>query len=134
MIELNPEIVCFIINKAREFHVKESVVIPEKSLSPTDNWALQVLASHKDDPSYQEASNAIMDLEPDQQITLVALLWLGRGDYAIEEWNEALQMAQEKWTPHTAEYLLSTPLVADFLEEGLSLHGYSCGEGDYHIK
>ena len=28
----------------------------------------------------------------------------------------------------TAEYLLGMPLVADFLEEGLSMLGYSCEE------
>jgi len=32
------------------------------------------------------------------------------------------------WTPHTAEYLLARPLVADHLEEGLSQMGYSCAE------
>ncbi len=134
MIELNPEIVCFIIDKARAFHVKEQVVIPESPLSPSDDWALQILSDHTDDPAYLEAKAAIDDLEPDQQMIVVALMWLGRGDFTYEEWQETLQDAQDRWTPRTADYLLTTPLVADYLAEGLSLHGYSCTEEDYHIR
>ena len=29
---------------------------------------------------------------------------------------------------HTADYLLGTPLLADFLEEGLAQFGLSCAE------
>ena len=54
MLELSLDKVCFIVLKAREFHAKEEVVIPEEPLSPTDDWALQILADQRDDPSYQE--------------------------------------------------------------------------------
>jgi hypothetical protein len=50
---------------------------------------------------------------------LVALMWLGRGDYALEEWEDALEFAEETYTDHTAEYLVGTPLLADYLAEGL---------------
>jgi hypothetical protein len=46
MLELNPETVCFLINKAKEFHAKEEVVIPDEPLSPSEDWARQVLADH----------------------------------------------------------------------------------------
>ena len=123
-MDLNPDTVRFIIDKAREFHVKEEVTIPEEPLSPSDDWARQILADHADDPSYQEAKSTIDDLEPDQQVTLVALMWLGRGDYAADEWDNAVENAQDSWNERTAEYLLGTPLVADFLSEGLDVLGY----------
>ncbi len=126
MLELNPEVVCDIIDKAREFHAQEAVVIPEEPLSPADDWALQVLADHEDDLTFQEVRTAVNDLETDQQITLVALMWLGRGDYTEDQWDEALTDAEAGWTPRTAEYLMSTPLVADYLSEGLALLGYDC--------
>jgi hypothetical protein len=46
-------------------------------------------------------------------MSLVALMWVGRGDYELEEWDEALKFAEETWTDHTAEYLVGT------LAEGL---------------
>lgn len=124
MIDINPDTVGFIIDKAREFHAKEQVTIPEPPTSPAGDWAQQVLADHLDDFSYQEVRATIRDLEPDQQICLVALMWLGRGDFTLEEWDEALAQAADAHNARTAEYLISTPLVADYLEEGLILHGY----------
>jgi hypothetical protein len=126
MLDLNPETVCFIIGKAHQFHAKEEVVLPDGPFGPGDSSALQVLADHRSDATFAELRNTINDLEPDQQVQLVALMWLGRGDYDLEEWEDALEQARESWSAHTAEYLIATPLVADYLEEGLSMHGYSC--------
>jgi hypothetical protein len=126
MLDINPEIVCLLIDKLREFHAKEEVTIPEVPGSPSDDWARQVLADHADDSCYQEIVDTVHDLEPIQQVNLVALLWLGRGDYDIEEWDEVVAEAKAQWTPRTAEYLAATPLVADYLEEALGMHGHSC--------
>lgn len=129
MLDMNPETVCFLISKAHEFHAKEDVVIPEKPNSPTDDWALQVLANHLDDPTYQEIHAAINDLEPDQQATVLALAWLGRGDYSLEEWDEAMQAAAAELSSSSlVPNLMSIPLVADYWQEGLDIHGYRCDE------
>lgn len=126
MLEMNPDIVCTIIERAREFHAKEEVVIPEEPGSPADDWALQVLADHADDMTFQDLKTQIDDLDPEQQVQLVALMWMGRGDYEADEWDTALAEAKDNWTPMTAEYLIATPLVADYLIEGLDMLGYSC--------
>ncbi len=128
MLSTNPETVCFLINKAHEFHAKEGVVIPEVPNSPADDWGRQVLADHIDDLSYQEMLYAINDLEPDQACELLALMWLGRGDYETDEWQQALNDAQESWDEQTVHNLIATPLLADFMTEGLDLLGYRCEE------
>lgn len=138
MLQLNPDIVCEIIFKARQFQAKDPISMPgdePTTLSntgtpsnPTDDDALETLADTPDDLTYQEVQLAIKDLEPDQQIELVALMWLGRGDFELEEWETCRAEAEDGWTPRTAEYLLGTPMVADYLREGLSQLGYSCEE------
>jgi hypothetical protein len=128
MLELNPDTVCFLIDKAHEFHAQEQVVIPEVPNSPTEDWALQALASHSGDPTFQEFKNTVDDLEPDQQHQLVALMWLGRGDYEVDEWDEAVTEARRLSNRRTAEYLIAHPLLADYLEEALAELGYSCEE------
>lgn len=125
LLSVNPETIGQITNMAREFHAKEQVSIPEQPLSATSDWAMQVLADHQDDPTYSELKSTIEDLEPDQQVQLVALMWLGRGTFSIEEWENALQEAGDSWTKNSADYLIGTPLVANYLEEGLSQLGYS---------
>ncbi len=128
MLNLNPETVCALITKAREFHVKEEVVIPDEPDSPAEDWARQVLADHRGDLTYLDAKSIVDDLELDQQITLIALLWLGRGDYELSEWEDALADAEAVHSEEVAEYLLAKPLLSNYLEEALSLHGYSCEE------
>ena len=123
-LELNPETVRYIINMAREFQVQEGATIPEDPMSPSDDWALQVLADQGGDPTQDELKIAIQDLEPDQQVQLVALMWLGRGSFSVDEWDTALKEAGDNWNRNTAEYLIGTPLVSDYLEEGLNQLGY----------
>lgn len=118
-LELNRDTVQFIINAAREFHAQDDVAFPEEPESATEDWAQQVSADYGADPYYQELKTTIEDLEPDQQISLVSLMWLGRGDYTLDEWNDALTYAEDNWTDHTADYLIGTALLADYLAEGL---------------
>jgi Protein of unknown function (DUF3775) len=56
---------------------------------------------------------------------LLALVWLGRGDYDAENWSEALQQARQTRTSTETAYLLGTPLLADYLEEAVSALGLS---------
>jgi hypothetical protein len=62
----------------------------------------------------------------------VTLAWLGRDDYSASDWPAVREEAARAHNQRTAEYLLGMPLVADFLEEGLSMRGYSCE--DYEIE
>jgi hypothetical protein len=126
MLNLNPDTVCFLISRARVFHSKEEVVLPDAPDNPADDWGRQVLADHASDPVFQEFKATIDDLEPDQQQALVALMWVGRNDFGPEEWVAALQEARQNWGENTAEYLIAHPLLADYLLEGLNLLGYSC--------
>ena len=118
-LELNRDTVAFLIDKAHEFHAREDVTFPEEPAGANEDWSRQVAYDYGSDPYYQELKNTIEDLEPDQQVSLVALMWVGRGDYSVDEWGEALAQAQESWNDHTADYLIGTSLLADYLAEGI---------------
>ena len=128
MLEVSTGIVCRIIDLAREFQAQEGVVIPATSGGSEidSDAAMQILAAHADDLTYQQLKAEIDDLEQRQQIELVALTWLGRGDYTAEEWEDVREQAGEQWTSHTAEYLLATPQIAEYLADGLEQLGFSC--------
>lgn len=126
MLNLNPETVCFVIDKAKEFQTKGNEALAEEQPRQNREWGEEFPTEQTADTSYLEAKSVIDDLEPDQQVCLVALMWLGRGDYGADEWENAYAEAAENWNTQTADYLMSTPLVADYLEEGLALLGYSC--------
>ncbi len=88
------------------------------------DWGARTLADHADELSFAEAKSTLDDLEPDRQAALVALMWIGRGDFDATEWEAALDEARANLTAHTAEYPMGTPLVADHLEDGLTQMGY----------
>src|SRR5690606_2775901 len=116
LLEVNPDTVRFIIDRLRQFQAKEGVTFPDDA---DDDWARQILADYADDPVVAEVRSTIDDLDPDQQVELVALTWVGRGVFGPDEWEAALAQARDSWNERTADYLLGTPLAADFLEEGL---------------
>lgn len=118
-LDLNRDTVQHIIDLAHEFHARDDVEFEDDSPVADEFWARQMSADFAEDTYYQELKNSINDLEPDQQISLVALTWLGRGDFSLSEWQEALGNAEASWNDHTADYLIGTSLLADYLAEGL---------------
>lgn len=126
MLNVNPDTVCFLISKASVFHSKEDVVLPDMPESPSEDWALQALADHAEDTVFQEFKTTLEDLEPDQQQEVVALMWVGREEFAAAEWDAAVEEARAEWTENTAEYLIAHPQLAYYLREGLDALGYSC--------
>ncbi len=127
-LTISPEKVCFIIIKAREFDAKDEVTEPDPGSNPSDDKDTAVLEDHEDDPVVEELTSLINSLSEDEQIDLVALTWLGRDDYTASDWPAVREEAASAHNERTAEYLLGIPLVGDFLEEGLSMLGYSCEE------
>jgi len=86
-----------------------------------------VLEDHEDDPVVEEITSLINSLSEDE-IDLVALAWVGRDDYTASDWPTVRAEAARAHNERTADYLLGMTLVGDFLEEGLSMLGYSCEE------
>ena len=127
-LTISPEKVCFIIIKAREFDAKDEVTEPDPGSNPSDDMGVEILEEHSDDPVVEEITSLINSLSEDEQIDLVALTWLGRDDYSAADWTTVREEAARAHNQRTAEYLLGTPLLGDFLEQGLSMLGYSCEE------
>ena len=120
------EKVCFVIAKARELDVK---VAPEELDDASDEDMMQrILEDYADDPTLEELRSFLLDQNDDELRDLLALAWLGRGDFGLEEWRSGRGQVRDGRTHHTADYLLGTPLLADLLEEGLAQFGPSCEE------
>jgi hypothetical protein len=81
------------------------------------------LAEESSDNLTEEELRELIDDLNDETAELVALVWVGRGDYDAAEWADALAAARERANKRTAKYLLGMPLLADWLEEGLEAIG-----------
>lgn len=124
MEALSVAVVSYIIIKAREFDAKVEPVDEAPGSDEADDGEGIILEDFADDPTYQELREAIEDLDDDASVELVAMMWIGRGTYDAEDWEEALETAREEATNSTADYLIGTPQLGDFLEEGLVALGY----------
>lgn len=128
----NPELsistdkICYIIALAREFDVKEAANEDEPGSNPSDDEQRSVLEDRPDDPAEAELRVFIDELDEDEQIDLVALAWLGRGDGELSDWASLRSQAALAHNDRTADYLMGIPVLSDLLEEGMNAFGLSC--------
>src|SRR5215472_14261697 len=95
--------VAAILAKARQFDVKDVVTDPDSGSNASDDAMLSVLEDHADDPVRAELRAIIRSLNEDEQIDLVALAWLGRGDGELDEWDDLREEADHAHNRRTAE-------------------------------
>jgi hypothetical protein len=101
------EKLAYIITKAREFDLEVPPVDEDSGSNPSDDAEWDVLEASADNPTYQELVDAINGLSDLERIELLALTWLGRGDYAKEEWREALEEARRRFGTSCAGWAMS---------------------------
>lgn len=119
--------VCFLIEKAREFDVKTGSSDPAADPLDDEDVDAAVLEDRASDPVETEMRSVIDDLNESGQVDLVAIMWLGRGD-GPDDFAEARELAEDAANDRTADYLLGTPMLSDYLEEGMAALGLDCSD------
>ena len=74
----------------------------------------------------RELIEFIRDLDVDEAAALVALAWIGRGDFEPDDWRTAVAEANQRADAPTWKYLLGLELLPNYLEDALSAFGRSC--------
>ena len=133
-LRISPEKVCFIVMRSRAYEAKEAATGMGEGSNPSDQ-GLEDEAPYIDtldedeagDATEEELRDAIRSLNEDEKLDLISLMRLGRdGAAGLDDWDEILaEVADEQDTP-AEHYLLGTPLLAEYLEEGLDKFGISC--------
>jgi hypothetical protein len=126
-LEISPAKVGYVIVKAREYAAK---VGAWDEGATSDHDADSILEAFSDDATQIELREFIQDLNEDEQISLVALAWIGRGSFGPEELDEAMATARAERTGRTQDYLIGMPLLPDYLEEALDRLGYSVEDAE----
>lgn len=116
----------FIVLKARAFDAEVPAVDPNDASNMADDRAVDIIESNHVNAA--ELRAAIQDLNEEAQANLVALVWLGRGDYEPADWAEARAAARSRGHTATARYLMGIPLLGDLIEEGAAALGISLTE------
>ena len=123
------EAVATIVDHARALQAKEETS-PEQATEDEDSEAA-LLQATPDDMTEGALRAFIADLNEDERASLVALAWVGRGDYGAGEWDEARGLAAERAEGRdTADYLLGMDNLGDLLAEGVATFGFSIEDVD----
>jgi len=122
-LSISPEKAFFIVAKARQTDSKATESDLASGLSDDD--VVFGLEDHSKETDRSELAIFIRGLNVDEQIDLVALMWLGRGDGDLDNWRDLRSEASRAHNNRTASYLIGTPMLADYLEEALSQFGKS---------
>ena len=133
MLQIAPEKVAHVIIKAREFDAKVASWDEPTSMQFEEDDAESILEDRSSDATRSEVAEYIAALNEDEQVHLVALTWVGRGTFSVDEFSEAVDTARSERTNPTEQYLLGIPLLSDYLEEGLDKLGYSVEEAERDI-
>src|SRR6202023_2205853 len=103
-LAISVEKVGFLIEKTREYDVKEGATDPDSGSNGADDNMIDVLADDGGDPVAREITGFINAMTEDEQIDLVALMRLGRGDGSIDEWDDPRRGAADGRDTATARY------------------------------
>ena len=125
MLQIATEKVQYIITLARDFDAK---VAPWESSEEREEDVEAILEESANDPYEAQLKTFIDELNVDEQVSLVALMWIGRGTYEAEDLEEALSTARSERVNETSAYLLGVPLLSDYLTDGLEKLGISIEE------
>lgn len=126
-LEISPTKVGFVIVKSREYAAK---VGAWDDGATSDHDADSILEAFSDDATRAELKEFIHDLNEDEQVSLVALAWIGRGSFAPEELDEAMSTARAERDNRTEDYLIGIPLLSNYLEDALDRLGYSVEDAE----
>ncbi|WP_147106828.1 DUF3775 domain-containing protein [Tateyamaria sp. syn59] len=89
-----------------------------------------VLMGHELERAEAELRGLIDRLDTDEQAELIAIMWIGRGAFEPDDWDEALLTAEAEATTPCADYLLGTPHFPDHLEAGMEALGLPLGDDE----
>lgn len=118
----------YLIVEARSFDALLAAL--NGATEASDDRDVAALEGWSDDPTAAELASSIAGLSDEEQTALVALAWIGRGDFDATEWEDAKRLARERRVGPTARYLMGIPLLGDYLEEGAAALGVNLTEDE----
>jgi hypothetical protein len=117
-MDISPTKLAELIDYLRIMDAKEATADLDRGNDTYEDGAHHALESNPDDGTDQQIRGVIDGLDIDEKADLVALLWVGSGDFEPAEWAVARRRAGESLPRSVSKLLMGIPDVGDLLEEG----------------
>ena len=130
-LRISTEKVCALIEAAREIAGKVPSTSGDRTTSGDDSRLETIIDEpgqdiYERDDRRRQMVELIAGLNVEEQTDLLALIWLGRGDYDIAEWQDALAEAEARIAARDPDYMIGDAALPQYLGDGLEACGRSC--------
>ena len=122
--------VCDLIEMAREVAGKVPPTTGDNTTTGDDNELVTIEEpegiGEDEDARRREIVEFIAGLNVEEQTDLLALILVGRGDYAAEEWDDAVAEAESRIAARDPDYMIGDAALPEYLGDGLEALGRAC--------
>jgi hypothetical protein len=124
-LRINPDKVCQIMEAARELAGRVAPTTGDRTTTGDDS-PLTFVEQSADDPTRQQIVEAIAGMNVEEQVDLLALVYLGRGDFELDEWEDALEEARTRIDAGDHDFMIGDEALPAYLGDALDAFGKSC--------
>ena len=125
-LRISTEKVCDFIEAAREVAGKVPSTAGDHTTTGDDSKLVTIEDYPGEDDRRRQMVEFIAGLNVDEQIDLLALIMLGRGDYDIAEWDVAVAEAQGRIAARDPDFMIGDAALPQYLGDGLEAFDKSC--------
>jgi hypothetical protein len=129
-LRISSEKVCDFIEAARELAGKVPPTTGDHTTTGDDSELVTIEEpegiGEDEDARRRETVEFVAGLNVEEQTDLLALIWLGRGDYDIGEWDDAVAEAEARIAARDPDYMIGDAALPEYLGDGLEAFGMSC--------
>jgi hypothetical protein len=129
-LRISTDKVCEIIETARELAGKVPSTAGDHTTTGDDSKLVTIEEpegnGEDEDARRRVIIEFIAGLNVEEQTDLLALIWLGRGDYALAEWDEAVAEAEARIAARDPDYMIGDAALPEYLGDGLEAFGKTC--------
>lgn len=127
-MNLSSDQIADFVDHARALDVQEGISDPDEGSNAVDDGMVDVLEADDDNLGEADLRSFVESLNEEAKAELVALAWVGRGDFDAEEWKDAVAEARGRSSEgSTSEYLIGIPDIGDLVAEGYAVIGGDSG-------
>jgi hypothetical protein len=125
-LRINPDKVCAFLQAARETAAKIPATTGDHT-STGDDSPLTFMEDYGDgDTARQQMVEFVAGLNIEEQVDLLAMIYLGRGDFDLAEWDGALREARDRIDAGDADFMIGDRALPEYLGEALDAFGKTC--------
>jgi hypothetical protein len=135
-LRISTEKVCGFIEVAREVAGKVPSTAGDRTTTGDDSELETIVDDpgvdgpgqdvYEGDGRRRQMVEFVAGLNVDEQTDLLALIWLGRGDYDIADWDDALAEAEARIAARDPDYMIGDAALPQYLGDGLEAFGRAC--------